>query len=167
MELLALRAVVPRRAARGGWVKGASLTTAEPPALRGLVLSQRDKTHHLVPATFNHTRQVLLFRAAPPGPGAAPFAACRLCSAGARATLAGILPYPAGIPACSIGKPLPSAAIPSYPTGKPFPSASIPACRARIPSHPAGIPEPGDCLSNARECRSIITDGRRQANSSR
>ena len=26
------------------------MTTAEPPALRGLVLSQRDKTHHLVPA---------------------------------------------------------------------------------------------------------------------
>ena len=31
------------------------MTTAEPPALRGLVLSQRDKTHHLVPATFNRT----------------------------------------------------------------------------------------------------------------
>ena len=31
-------------------MEGASLTTAEPPALRGLVLSQRDKTHHLVPA---------------------------------------------------------------------------------------------------------------------
>ena len=52
VELLALRAVAPRRAARGE-VEGASLTTAEPPALRGLVLSQRDKTHHLVPATFH------------------------------------------------------------------------------------------------------------------
>ena len=31
------------------------MTTAGPPALRGLVLSQRDKTHHLVPATFNRT----------------------------------------------------------------------------------------------------------------
>ena len=39
----------------GGWVEGASLTTAEPPALRGLALSQRDKTHHRVPATFNRT----------------------------------------------------------------------------------------------------------------
>ena len=57
VELLALRAVAPRRAARvGGWVEDASLTTAEPPALRGLVLSQRDKTHHRVPATFNRTR---------------------------------------------------------------------------------------------------------------
>ena len=55
MELLALRAVAPRRAARGGWVEGASLTTTEPPALRGLVLSQRDKTHHQMPATFNRT----------------------------------------------------------------------------------------------------------------
>ena len=55
MELLALRAVEPRGA--GGWVEGASLTTAEPPALRGLVLSQRDKTHHRVPATFNRTRK--------------------------------------------------------------------------------------------------------------
>ena len=32
------------------------MTTAEPPALRGLVLSQRDKTHHLVPATSHRTR---------------------------------------------------------------------------------------------------------------
>ena len=53
VELLALRAVAPRRAARvGGWVEGASLTTAEPPALRGLVLSQRDKTHHRLARHF-------------------------------------------------------------------------------------------------------------------
>ena len=56
VELLALRAVAPRRAARraarGAWVEGASLTTAEPPALRGLVLSQRDKTHHRVARHF-------------------------------------------------------------------------------------------------------------------
>ena len=57
VELFALRAVAPRRAARGRGGEGASLTTAEPPALRGLVLSQRDKTHHLVPVTINHTRR--------------------------------------------------------------------------------------------------------------
>ena len=62
MELLALRAVAPRRAARGGWVEGASLTTTEPPALRGLVLSQRDKTHHLMPATFNRTPTTVVSR---------------------------------------------------------------------------------------------------------
>ena len=50
------RAASSRSAQSGAGGEGASLTTAEPPALRGLVLSQRDKTHHLVPATFNRTQ---------------------------------------------------------------------------------------------------------------
>ena len=44
-----------RRAERRGWVGGAFLTTAEPPALRGLVLSQRDKTHP-VPRRYKKMR---------------------------------------------------------------------------------------------------------------
>jgi len=46
VERLALRAVAPRRAAR--WEGRQSVSaTAEPPAERGLVRSQRDRTHHL------------------------------------------------------------------------------------------------------------------------
>ena len=68
-------AVAPRRVARG---EGASLTTAGPPALRGLVLSQRDKTHRLAPATFNRTHSScghFLWRAAG---GRARLAPCEL-----------------------------------------------------------------------------------------
>ena len=75
VELLALRAVAPRaerRAERRGVVvvKVASLTTAKPPALRGLVLSQRDKTHqgrdgfHAVPdQTSGRTKEPMGFLA--------------------------------------------------------------------------------------------------------
>ena len=52
-------ATARRAAPSGAGRDGASSTTAGPPALRGLVLSQRDKTHHLVPATFHRTLQAI------------------------------------------------------------------------------------------------------------
>jgi hypothetical protein len=51
VELVALRPVAPRRAAQR--MTSARLATFVPPALCGLVLSQRDKTHLTV--TFYHT----------------------------------------------------------------------------------------------------------------